>query len=532
MSGINMFVGSAQAQADSIRSMTTKEVQGYESVIQSLNQFLNAEDLRTDAYDNGKAFFSGVLIPTLQAAILVSEAVGKAAQKFVTDYQSTVDPGDLKSGDLEEKIGRLNTQLQHLDHLTQATSGSDISEELKRTTLRHQKQQRNHLLNAKKVLQETLDDLLEFHAKSPDIFSDIAELEVAAKKGASQAKAGFNGQQFVVPADLAWTSFVADKWNEYERDKSGYDEKMVEQLKKYNVCVFFYEDYEGNIKPSWKIEDKETGLCIQNKELFQYLYKAGTYLDSSMIEVITYDEYQNRIDLAWRRGASYDTGDQYGGLMGATIAGSQYLGQTLKWFNETELGNALQTLGFAYGAYRLTTPAGTKTIQGGNKQPNAAAIPKVQAPAGKTWSKTVNKGSLPSGGATIQAPKPILGSGNVGDFSNLTGTTVDDILTRIPRDAKKRILTPQPGKVTDGFEYTWYNSTGKKMTVRVHGPDPSAPSGSNAANGWIVRVQEGKKFLDPISGQYQPRGITNEASPHYSPTLGNSTHIPIQTPKK
>lgn len=79
MSGINMFVGSAQAQADSIRSMTTKEVQGYESVIQSLNQFLNAEDLRTDAYDNGKAFFSGVLIPTLQAAILVSEAVGKAA---------------------------------------------------------------------------------------------------------------------------------------------------------------------------------------------------------------------------------------------------------------------------------------------------------------------------------------------------------------------------------------------------------------------------------------------------------------------
>lgn len=233
MSGINMFVGSAQAQADSIRSMKTKEVQGYESVIQSLNQFLNAEDLRTDAYDNGKAFFSGVLIPTLQAAILVSEAVGKAAQKFVTDYQSTVDPGDLKSDDLEEKIERLNTQLQHLDHLTQATSGSDISEELKRTTLRHQKQQRNHLLNAKRVLQETLDDLLEFHGKSPDIFSAIAELEAAAKQGASQAKSGFNGNKFVMPSDLAWTSFVSSKWKEYQEEKSNNEfSKLKERIKK------------------------------------------------------------------------------------------------------------------------------------------------------------------------------------------------------------------------------------------------------------------------------------------------------------
>lgn len=233
MSGIDMFVGSAQAQADSIRSMTDKEVQGYEAVIQSLNQFLNAADLRTDAYDNGKAFFSGVLIPTLQAAILVSEAVGKAAQKFVTDYQSTVDPGDLKSGDLEEKIERLNTQLQHLDYLTQATSGSDISEELKRTTLRHQKQQRNHLLNAKKVLQETLDDLLEFHAKSPGIFSDIAELEAAAKQGASQAKSGFNGQKFIMPADLAWMSFVSSKWKEYQEEKSNNEfSKLKERIKK------------------------------------------------------------------------------------------------------------------------------------------------------------------------------------------------------------------------------------------------------------------------------------------------------------
>lgn len=474
MSGINMFVGSAQAQADSIQSMTDKEVQGYEAILQSLNSFQDADDLQSDAYENGKAFFSGVLVPTVQAGILVSEAVGAAAQKFVTDYQGTVDPGDLKSDDLQEKIDQIDKQIEHLDYLIKATDQADISENLKSTKQLRQGMQMERLFNAKQVLVETLEKLKKFHAESPEIFSDIAALEAAAKQGASQARAGFTGQKFVMPSDLAWTSLVASKWYEYERRKSGYDEKMVEQLEKYNVCVFFYEDYDGNIKPSWKIEDKETGLCIQNKKLFKYLYKAGQYLDPSMIEVITYDEYQNRIDLAWRRGASYDTGDKYGGLMGATIAGSQYLGQTIKWFNETELGNALKTLGFAYGAYRLTTPAGTKTIQGGNKQPNAAAVPKVKAPTGKTWSKTVNKGSLPTNGGTIKAPIQI---------PNLSSLTEAEKLKFAEKYRQKSpINIPDNAKINaqskNGYEqisYKWQEN-GETIEVRWHTKTPGAPA--------------------------------------------------------
>ncbi|MGX7418404.1 polymorphic toxin type 30 domain-containing protein [Carnobacterium gallinarum] len=125
-----------------------------------------------------------------------------------------------------------------------------------------------------------------------------------------------------------------------------------------------------------------------------------------------------------------------------------------------------------------------------------------------------------------------LGSGNIGDFSNLQGSNVDDLLSRIPADANKRVLTPQPGKVTEGFEYTWKASDGTKMTVRVHGPDASAPTGSNAANGWIVRVQQGKKYFDPVSGTFQPPGISRPNSEFYNEELINSTHIPIQTPKK
>lgn len=72
----------------------------------------------------------------------------------------------------------------------------------------------------------------------------------------------------------------------------------------------------------------------------------------------------------------------------------------------------------------------------------------------------------------------------------------------------------------------------KTMRVRIHGIDSSAPVGSNAANGWIVRVQEGKKYLDPDTGQFQPPGISNQDSPFYNLDLANRTHIPIQTPGK
>lgn len=51
-------------------------------------------------------------------------------------------------------------------------------------------------------------------------------------------------------------------------------------------------------------------------------------------------------------------------------------------------------------------------------------------------------------------------------------------------------------------------------------------------NGWVVRVQQGKKYLNPISLEFQPPGITNIASPNYSEELANSTHIPIISPNE
>lgn len=55
-----------------------------------------------------------MLIPLVKAGILLSEAVSEACQKFVDEYQGTVDRGELDSDILEEKIWLLDVRISHL----------------------------------------------------------------------------------------------------------------------------------------------------------------------------------------------------------------------------------------------------------------------------------------------------------------------------------------------------------------------------------------------------------------------------------
>ncbi|MBI1928828.1 hypothetical protein HYR99_31860 [Candidatus Poribacteria bacterium] len=113
-------------------------------------------------------------------------------------------------------------------------------------------------------------------------------------------------------------------------------------------------------------------------------------------------------------------------------------------------------------------------------------------------------------------------------FRGSRGATVQEIINRIPGHATKRALAPIPSQVTQGVEYKWADKTGT-VRVRIHGPNPSSPIGSNARKGWIVRIQRGGKYLDH-NGFFHHRQSHNPRSPYYNPTVANDTHIPLQTP--
>lgn len=97
-------------------------------------------------------------------------------------------------------------------------------------------------------------------------------------------------------------------------------------------------------------------------------------------------------------------------------------------------------------------------------------------------------------------------------------------MDRIPDEAVLRELYPVQGGATEGFEFKWAQN-GQTYRVRVHNVDPRAPVGSNAYNGWVVRVQRGRRYFDPTINDFREAKYFNPNGPDYDEVIINDIHI-------
>jgi hypothetical protein len=101
-----------------------------------------------------------------------------------------------------------------------------------------------------------------------------------------------------------------------------------------------------------------------------------------------------------------------------------------------------------------------------------------------------------------------------------------DPMDIVPDNASVRELTPHPnGGSQYGLEFKWVDESGVTMRMRIHGPDGTAPPGSNSASGETYRVQHGARYQDEAGNLYH-KNVHNPNSPHYNPDAANATHIP------
>lgn len=339
------------------------------------------------AYDSAKAYFQSVLYPLAQGGILLSEAVEKAVKKFPEEYIAQVDSGDLKQTELEEKIRRADRLLNQAEDIRKDINSSKTPDITKTFQLIANSMLIGMYSASKQKLEEQLRKLLAFNASSPSIFSEISSLQSAVNQGLTQASTAWNGATgtFSVPKDLTWRDTIGDKWKLYQDNIHGINEKKNKELAKYNVYAVIYTDADGNPKISWQIEDKETGYGITNPELYRYLSKAGNYLDSDLIQFMTYDAYDKKIKSGWRNGVNYVTGEKLNPVLGSIVAGSQYIEDGVTWLNESELGQAIQILGFTYASYKITTSSGTKQVNNGKiEEVKGAEVPSKRP----TWRQS------------------------------------------------------------------------------------------------------------------------------------------------
>lgn len=121
-------------------------------------------------------------------------------------------------------------------------------------------------------------------------------------------------------------------------------------------------------------------------------------------------------------------------------------------------------------------------------------------------------------------------SGKVGDLTGLMGASPNEIVSRIPKNAKIRSWLPSP-HIKDGMKFEWVDASGQDWLVEMHGPDshPGLPAIANAARGWVVRIRHNRRYMDNVGNFYKQKSL-NPKSSKYDPTNADATHIPIQPP--
>jgi hypothetical protein len=125
-------------------------------------------------------------------------------------------------------------------------------------------------------------------------------------------------------------------------------------------------------------------------------------------------------------------------------------------------------------------------------------------------------------------------SSKVGDFSNIANATPNEIISRVPKDARlMQWVVNNPDDPQAGMKFIWKPENEPTYRLEMHSQDPKVVAQDpnlNAGKGWIVRVQRGNKYIDTGGNWITQKAIDNPDSSNYNPDNANNTHIPIQPP--
>lgn len=258
---VKMVLSASQTQADSVSTKSKSNNQGYETVISSLNLFVNEHRLSSQAYDNGKAYYQSVLIPFVKAAILLTEAIENACKKFTETYQAEVDSCDLDSELLEQQINEVQASIDNLERHRQLLSASTLPDLYTDFHFWLSGQMLSNAINTKQELEQKLQKLQDFEASSPAIFTEIASLKEAFNKGKAQADVAWTGGNFKIPAskDLTWTQTVAGKWETREQRKLKELEAKIKEQNLPKTKADIARDYQWSTNHNMYVNNK-TGL--------------------------------------------------------------------------------------------------------------------------------------------------------------------------------------------------------------------------------------------------------------------------------
>ena len=230
---IDMILGSARSQTNSIKSLTTKQIASYEEIERALTNFVTqTHNLKGVTYDSAKAYCSSVLTPVIRGSILLDQAIARSNEQYINTYTGEVHNDSLKQSELERSIEETKSQIAFNERLLNEHFEQDTVD------LREVSNLQDKISSYRKIqhdLEEKLRKLLAFNAKSPSFFQEITALQNAVDQGIALANKSWSptSKSFSLPSreEMGWTDIIEGKWEEkdYTQDDLNYKESLKVQ---------------------------------------------------------------------------------------------------------------------------------------------------------------------------------------------------------------------------------------------------------------------------------------------------------------
>ena len=263
---IDMILGSAQSQTNSIKSLTTKQIASYEEIERALFNFVTqTHNLKGVTYDSAKAYCSSVLTPVIRGSILLDQAIARSNEQYINTYTGEVHNDSLKQSELERAIEETKSQIAFNERLLNEHFEQDAVD------LREVSNLQDKISSYRKIqhdLEEKLRKLLAFNAKSPSFFQEIESLKNAVDQGLAIANKSWSpfSKTFSIPSreDMGWTDIIEGKWEEkdYSQDDLKYKESLKVQYGFDDKAARIIVKLKRNIYKDSRIKDDEKDYVL------------------------------------------------------------------------------------------------------------------------------------------------------------------------------------------------------------------------------------------------------------------------------
>ena len=211
---IDMYLGDSDRQNQSVSSIIKSRSNHYNNLQGTLVQFSNASPFLSGVtYDSAKNYSQKILIPLIQAGMLLDEAVKESCEAFTKKYREEVDTVDLRESELLDKINRVEIFANQARNLM---SLEFRNEHPNATYLRNLQRIEDNHLETKRLLEEKLAKLRAFNSNSRAVFAKVDELYQLVQKGINEATHSWSevGRSYILneKAIETWMESINQHW--------------------------------------------------------------------------------------------------------------------------------------------------------------------------------------------------------------------------------------------------------------------------------------------------------------------------------